>query len=138
MRYEWRARVQAYDAHCDEEYRREVSKDRKRIAKTHAAAAQMMRVRAVEALEKMPLETLMSSPSACVALLKEATRLEAQLYGVSALDEGEQTSGTPTDVYLDSRPRGELIALTRNALAQLEADEARERAVASDNRDEKT
>lgn len=135
IRYEWKARAVAYDSYCDREYRKEVDRERIELAKQHVSAAKKLRLKAMEALDLVPPEYLAAKPEHALAVLKEAIRLEQQLYGIRPLNEGETTSDKdPIGDYLDERPLPELLAMAKETVLTLEAKLARQQRVEQDGK----
>ena len=112
------ARAAAWDAACDKEYRAQFHRLQRSAAKSHLRAAAFLRRKAMKAFKKMNSLVLENNPTACVAVLREAIRIEAAHLH---LEQGSISAekAEPEQKYFDSLDTARLIEVAEAGLATL-------------------
>ena len=98
----WYDRAAMWDDHQDREWRSEVLRDRHRVARRQARAAQLLQEKALAALANINIEKL--SPMEIVAMIKQARDLELGIYGSIAEDEVAEGSRPPIIIPAELMP----------------------------------
>lgn len=133
--HQYMARALAWDDHVDKRYRKEYLTRQRTVARRHLEVSRYLRKRAMKALRKMPDAVLESNPAACLALLREAVRIEAAQLGTERQDVGpvdESIGDGGVNVYFEKLPLDKQIAAVEKGLSELYRERDKRKVLAHD------